>query len=41
MAFRLFAINREGYSETIAEVAYFAASAPEHMLIAEILVMPT
>ena len=27
--------------EDIAEVAYFAASAPEHMQIAEILVMPT
>jgi NADP-dependent 3-hydroxy acid dehydrogenase YdfG len=25
----------------IAEVAYFAASAPEHMQVAEILVMPT
>lgn len=28
-------------SEDIAEVAYFAASAPEHMQIAEVLVMPT
>ena len=27
--------------EDIAEVAYFAASAPEHMQVAEILVMPT
>ena len=27
--------------EDIAEVAYFAASAPEHMQIAEVLVMPT
>ena len=27
--------------DDIAEVAYFAASAPEHMQIAEILVMPT
>jgi NADP-dependent 3-hydroxy acid dehydrogenase YdfG len=27
--------------EDIAEVAYFAASAPEHMQLAEILVMPT
>ena len=27
--------------EYIAEVAYFAASAPEHMQVAEILVMPT
>ena len=25
----------------IAEVVYFAASAPEHMQIAEVLVMPT
>ena len=28
-------------SDDIAEVAYFAASAPEHMQVAEILVMPT
>ena len=27
--------------DDIAEVAYFAASAPEHMQVAEILVMPT
>ena len=27
--------------EDVAEVAYFAASAPEHMQIAEVLVMPT
>jgi NADP-dependent 3-hydroxy acid dehydrogenase YdfG len=27
--------------DDIAEVVYFAASAPEHMQIAEILVMPT
>lgn len=27
--------------EDIAEVAYFAASAPEHMQVAEVLVMPT
>ena len=27
--------------EDIAEVAYFDASAPEHMQVAEILVMPT
>ena len=27
--------------DDIAEVAYFAASAPEHMQIAEVLVMPT
>ena len=27
--------------EDIAEVAYFAASAPEYMQIAEVLVMPT
>jgi NADP-dependent 3-hydroxy acid dehydrogenase YdfG len=27
--------------DDIAEVAYFAASAPEHMQVAEILVVPT
>ena len=27
--------------DDIAEVAYFAAAAPEHMQIAEVLVMPT
>ena len=28
-------------ADDIAEVVYFAASAPEHMQVAEILVMPT
>jgi NADP-dependent 3-hydroxy acid dehydrogenase YdfG len=27
--------------DDIAEVVYFAASAPEHMQVAEVLVMPT